>query len=520
MKKLNYLVVMLIALLTTVVAQAQDVIYVRDSLYIQSGGQLYVEGSVNATAGAVIFDDGELLIIDDSTPGGEDLINDAGTGLFDPSSIGQLVLGSTGTQEINGSFVTTVPDLVLSGSSTKSLALDTKVSNSFDAGNAVLDLNNHALYVLNPATSAMTYSTGYILSEDVAAASKVIWTIGTTTGAHVVPFGTPSAVNIPVTFNNISGDKGDVTFATYGTPVSNLPWPSGVSNFDYTHDGTGATTYDDSAYAVDRFWKIDPSVNAGTADFTFTYDPAEATSLSAGGPFYIQRYNNDSSVWDNYALDGTQTFNGLAHTIEAAGLTNFGKWWVATFWSSPLPVQLTFFTGKNMGNKNQLQWKTEAELNASHFELERSADAIHFEKIGTVAANGTSTIEHNYYFDDSAPLVTGYYRLKSVDVSGHVAYSNVVMLRLLNTGLSIVSVYPNPSSANIHLDIQADLPGNATISITDILGRIIMLENKEITIGLNQFMMNTNSLSSATYFLHISNNADGSSVTEKFTKLD
>ena len=46
-----------------------------------------------------------------------------------------------------------------------------------------------------------------------------------------------------------------------------------------------------------------------------------------------------------------------------------------------LPVDLISFTGRTEKNKVLLNRKTENEINASHYEIERSTDGIIFKKI-------------------------------------------------------------------------------------------------------------------------------------------
>ncbi len=109
----------------------------------------------------------------------------------------------------------------------------------------------------------------------------------------------------------------------------------------------------------------------------------------------------------------------------------------------PLPVTLVSFTGKAVEETVALQWETTEEVNASHFEVQRSGDARHFEPIGEVAAKGESKVRVAYTFTDAAPLSgTGYYRLKQIDRDGTFAYSKT--LSILSDGGVKISIYPNP----------------------------------------------------------------------------
>ena len=90
-----------------------------------------------------------------------------------------------------------------------------------------------------------------------------------------------------------------------------------------------------------------------------------------------------------------------------------------------LPIYLASFTGERSGNFNQLYWVTEQEINSSHFEIERSLNAIDFYRIGTEPANVTNP----YEFLDEAPLIgDNYYRLKMIDRDSQYSYSKVIYL--------------------------------------------------------------------------------------------
>lgn len=97
--------------------------------------------------------------------------------------------------------------------------------------------------------------------------------------------------------------------------------------------------------------------------------------------------------------------------------------------ASPLPVQLTSFTGQSAGAGSQLSWATASEANNARFEVQRSLDGTTFATLTSVAGAGTSLVAHSYqYLDAAAPAGTSYYRLRQVDFDGASAYSPVVTL--------------------------------------------------------------------------------------------
>ncbi|MFN0016354.1 MAG: choice-of-anchor Q domain-containing protein [Saprospiraceae bacterium] len=112
--------------------------------------------------------------------------------------------------------------------------------------------------------------------------------------------------------------------------------------------------------------------------------------------------------------------------------------------STPLPIVLLAFYGKSELALHQLYWTTASERNNSHFEIQRSGDALGFEIIGTVQGAGNSDAPVQYRFTDEKVLnAANYYRLKQVDVDGQWTFSEVLLLKSRNPSSSPFT-YNNP----------------------------------------------------------------------------
>lgn len=93
--------------------------------------------------------------------------------------------------------------------------------------------------------------------------------------------------------------------------------------------------------------------------------------------------------------------------------------------SQPLPVDLVYFKGQSIDDEFvNLTWGTASELENDRFELERSYDALFWEKIATVKGRGNSIAFTRYShadhdaFNEEHPVI--YYRLKQIDWSGDI----------------------------------------------------------------------------------------------------
>ena len=148
-----------------------------------------------------------------------------------------------------------------------------------------------------------------------------------------------------------------------------------------------------------------------------------------------------------------------------------------------LPLTLLAFNGNATPAGNLLQWTTTKEIHTSHFEIQRSADGIFFETIGTVNAKGAEVENVDYTFLDDQPLSQqNLYQLKMVDEDGSFQFSEIVNITTLVNDQ--FEVYPNP--VNGMLTIHGDWDANATFQIIDMAGNIIY--NKHTTSATNSVL--------------------------------
>lgn len=158
--------------------------------------------------------------------------------------------------------------------------------------------------------------------------------------------------------------------------------------------------------------------------------------------------------------------------------------------TSILPVTFVSFTGRQEADKVALTWQTADERTNHHFDIERSEDGIHFTKVGSVAAAGRASLQHQYRFDDpvndlTAPVV--YYRLQQVDIDGTASYSNILKITLLH--LKSIHVWPNPFRDKIHITAYFSSAGTAQIFIYDHAGTLLRRQQQYVTKGWNSLLL-------------------------------
>lgn len=174
-----------------------------------------------------------------------------------------------------------------------------------------------------------------------------------------------------------------------------------------------------------------------------------------------------------------------------------------------LPVRLISFKSEAQATGIELTWQTGEEIGNSHFDIERSTDARHFEGIGRVSGKGNSSVKQVYSFFDASPKNgPNYYRLKQIDFDGTFEYSRIISAAFTGTG--IFKAYPNPVSSVLTIE----LPNAAAIEsafLYDLLGRKV----KEFSTDA----LKLEGIDNGVYFLHVYT-TDGRTFRERILKMN
>ena len=174
-----------------------------------------------------------------------------------------------------------------------------------------------------------------------------------------------------------------------------------------------------------------------------------------------------------------------------------------------LPVQLLTFTG-SLQNDNSvlLTWKTENEINTSHFIVERSIDGNNFNNIGMVAASGNSNAVLNYALTDNdafnQQVLVLYYRLRMVDADGRFSYSSVIAIRFSDITSTNVTVFPNPAKNEATISVTTGTDMRIQWQLIDNTGRILINKNTMLGNGVNNITVDLSNYTTGTYFIKLS----------------
>lgn len=177
-----------------------------------------------------------------------------------------------------------------------------------------------------------------------------------------------------------------------------------------------------------------------------------------------------------------------------------------------LPVHFTAFQAKANSCKVDLSWTTAQETGSKYFDVQRSADGIRFESIGSVDAKGDAGRGGEYTFIDENPVSgKNFYRVKQYDEDGKGLATNT-QSATINCGATKIDLFPNPTSAIVNVK---GLNGKNTIKVLTISGQEVMKADTE----LETYSMMVNGLASGTYQVQVVKNNE-IIFNGKFVKAD
>ncbi len=213
--------------------------------------------------------------------------------------------------------------------------------------------------------------------------------------------------------------------------------------------------------------------------------------------------NDDGLTWGTSIDDADIVTNnsGVGTVTFGAGLNNtsFSQFLIGSTLAA-LPVQLLGFTATlNDNGLAKLNWETAQEINLRQYEIERSADALNFEKIAILPATNKNSYS---YIDGKAMFGQNYYRLKMIDLDGKFAYSKTKSVEI--TANTICTIWPNPSQdGNLFFSFQRlKSKQDLSLSVTNADGQLVKSLYFNNVNNNSQYSLNLEQ--SGVYFVRIS----------------
>jgi hypothetical protein len=204
----------------------------------------------------------------------------------------------------------------------------------------------------------------------------------------------------------------------------------------------------------------------------------------AGDGFDMNSYSQSS----NLILFRGGNGDGWANTYSVVG---------------PLPVTLTLFEARKLESSVQLEWETSAEINSSHYIVEKSADAVNFGFLAEVKSENNPNGAKYNLIDEHPMRGYNYYRIKMVDIDGKSEYTPT--RHVIFDGyesIAEIKIYPNPSQGKLYVEIP--ILRNLepmVVNITNSFGQVIRQQKTDTQSKILEYDLS--SLAKGVYYIQV-----------------
>ena len=161
-----------------------------------------------------------------------------------------------------------------------------------------------------------------------------------------------------------------------------------------------------------------------------------------------------------------------------------------------LPLELSYFKAQKANNKVDLSWGRSQTDQTKWFELQRSANGLHFETLTQIPSQDQ---QQHYSWTDESPLQgQSYYRLLQIAQNEEQAISALRTVYFENGALAL-QIFPNPTQNELYLQLNQTTDG-LQLELLDIQGRKQSIQYEK---EADLYKIHWNNLPQGIYFLQI-----------------
>lgn len=233
-------------------------------------------------------------------------------------------------------------------------------------------------------------------------------------------------------------------------------------------------------------------------------DPRDRSIIYVGNDLGVYVSPDNGISWYDYNFglwDATLVMDLVPAANNKIVAATHGKGvFVSDLFMVPLPFELQYFSGMHRNGYNELRWKTSAEANALHFELERSSNGVTYQTLATIAATNNAD-GATYSYNDPNPAADAYYRLKLAGKTGSFTYSNIVHVKM--RWKENIVVAGNPFNNELKVIFTTPQPQPIQLTLYNASGQLLKQQQFHATTGANTLKLNNLHLPEGTYILSI-----------------
>lgn len=432
--------------------------------------------------------------------GGNFLNSNGGTTFTGIGSTSTFFFNGTGAQTYNPNMNAATPILVLNNVTMNS------------GGNVTISATNTPDMYLG-TTGVLTLISGAIITPgtqevEVRNTAATAVTTGNTSSyvqgnlRRYLAAGATGSFDFPVGHATPGYERANINFTSAAAAgaiqlVARFdPWGAPFPQPAVTNWGPECSATYNQPWLNHGYWSIDASA-ASTGNYDLTLYNRSYSNASSG--WSIAKSPSAAPAW---ALNG-QCWPSPVTAVQRLNMSGFSKFGIIQS-SVPLPVELIQFYGNSAGSYNDIFWKSATEVNFARYELESSDNGVVFNKITERLPLGLTASINNYNHKDYGffnPIT--YYRLKMIDLDGTFKYSSIISISNEKGADTEVSIFPNPAENELNVAIKSVKSKQATVTIKDVIGRQIFVENVDLMNSYAVSTINTSSLADGTYLVTI-----------------
>ncbi|HYF33246.1 MAG TPA: T9SS type A sorting domain-containing protein [Chitinophagaceae bacterium] len=221
----------------------------------------------------------------------------------------------------------------------------------------------------------------------------------------------------------------------------------------------------------------------------------------------IEPFLQDSYLNTTQALSLVDT-NNIVFNVNPTIPASFAANRFRIIYRTATVLSVTFISIKATPKDHNVEvnWDVMEESGIEKYEVERSADGIHFTKAATIrASNGRPNTKYTW-LDQNAVPGNNYYRIRAVETSGENTFSKTAIARL---GLvsNEIKIFPNPVADKINLSITDLRKGEYSVLLVSVQGHQLLKKTFIHPGGtLNKSINLENNLKAGMYYLHVQGN--------------
>ena len=176
-----------------------------------------------------------------------------------------------------------------------------------------------------------------------------------------------------------------------------------------------------------------------------------------------------------------------------------------------LPIDLVSFEGKCENNETELEFVVASQENNDYFSIHRSENTTDWNLVGEIEGVGNTSTQMTYKWIDNNPISgTNYYRLSQTDYDGTSESFAPIVVTCETAPIDGYSVYPNPADGllNIDLELEHNQGDDVSIEVIDINGKVIQLQQVQLTRGYNHLEVDLSEIPSGVYMINFAGTKD------------